>query len=227
MKTPKIEIRISKKEDYFVLIEASKLSLQDKFMKYKPVTEYEKELKAFLEQSIKGGTKDFYCQRIDPSIRENGQIYYELGQKPGVGKSFNWWQYAAERFWPERHSRLGFEREYKLFQGMLIKQLVDSGWRVKKAWNAVCEDSEDLGHYENSKKAKYTFEPTGSRQVLEFFDLANTIKYLADEKDTDSFYVASGHYFDCSYLAPTSYTIKFKSNESCNKYAVGWIVLPI
>ena len=42
----------------FPVVEASKLSLKDNFMEYKPQTEEQKRLKKSLEQSIKEGLKE-------------------------------------------------------------------------------------------------------------------------------------------------------------------------
>ena len=60
---------------------------------------------------------------------------------------------------PERASRLGIKTEYIAFLGVLIKKLVDSGWKVDDAWDAVCNDSKKLGHYWNSENAMHVPEP--------------------------------------------------------------------
>ena len=196
MSTTEFEIKVSGgQDDTFVLVEASKLSLKDEFMKHKPKTDAERKFKELLTKAIQTGIKDFYRPRMDPSFSEDGGICYKAGLKPAVGKSYNWWNKVAVEFYPERHSRLGTRLEYVAFLGVLIKKLVDSGWTVENSWNAVCNDSRQLGHYWNSKNAKHDLEPTGSREICGFFDLANTYKILARDEEAGGFWLAGG---DCN-----------------------------
>lgn len=79
-------------QDAFVFVEASKLSLKDEFMKYKPKTAREENFKKQLAEAIKKGVKDFWAPKYDPSFNEEGTgICYVPGKKPAVGKSYNWW----------------------------------------------------------------------------------------------------------------------------------------
>lgn len=233
----------------FVLCEASKLSLDDEFMKHIPCSKREEEFKESLEEAIKSGLKDFYRPVCDPSFDETGNICYVSGAKPAVGKSYNWWEETAKKFCPERGSRLGMKKEYIAFLGILIKELskavwivVDARngvwsvadaqtvvWNVADAWNAVCTDSKELGHYWNSLNAKkHEFEPTYSRKVCGFYDLANTYKILLKDKDEEGypiFWYASGSYIcnrDVFPLANINRYCFFNSNQ---RDSVGWLVL--
>jgi len=212
-------------QDAFVFVEASKLSLKDEFMKYKPKTAREEKLNKQLTEVIKNGIKDFWRPKYDPSFNEEGTgICYVEGKRPAVGKSYNWWNKVAKAFCPERHSRLGTKSEYVAFLGVLIKKLVESGWEVEEAWSAVCNDSRELGHYWNSQNAKHAFEDTGSREICGFFDLINTYKILAYDEEAGGFWLAGGiygNYGDCYPLADLGLWNIQGDNDD---YGVGWLV---
>ena len=84
-------------KDVLRLVEASKLSLNDKFMQYKPVGgTNECIFKEMLTEAIKSGLNDFWRPKMDPSFDETGHICYVAGKRPAVGKSKEWWQKEAE-----------------------------------------------------------------------------------------------------------------------------------
>ena len=227
-----IKVNVSKEKivrssvETCVLIEASKLSLEDKFMQHEPKTKNAKELKALLKEVITCGIKDFWRPRLDPSFDndENG-IRYVAGNKPAVGRSCTWWETKAKAYNPKCISRLGTRLEYVAFLGVLIKALISEGWDVADAWNAVCNDSQKLGHYRDSENAKHDFEPTGSREICGFYDLANTYKLLADDKEAASFWVAGGDCFNYSYYIPLADFVRNNGQDCDNYRGVGWLVL--
>lgn len=217
--------KVCENEDLFVRIEASKLSLQDKFMQYEPQTKREKEFKALLTEVIRGGVKDFYRPRIDPCFDCDSEICFIAGNEPAVGKSYDWWEEIAKRFNPNRKSRLGTKSEYVAFLGVLLKKLIEEGWSKGKAWNAVCNDSKKLGHYWNSENAKHDFETTGSREICGFFDLANAYKILAEDIDAGGFWLAGGVCnFDCIGYPLAGLGHCFERYCNLND-SVGWLVL--
>ena len=207
-----------------LLVEASTLSLDDKFMKYKPQTKQEKAFKKLISKAIKSELKDFYRPVCDPSFNDDMTgICYEFGKKPAVGKSYNWWANTAKEFM--QNSRLGTRYEYVAFLGLLIKKLVESGWSISTSWRAVCTDSIELGNYLNSDYEKFSLEDTGSREVYGFYDLANTLKILAEDKKAGSFWVAGGCYGCNSYYSPLA---RLRHDDRRNiyfNYCVGWLVL--
>ena len=224
-------------DDMFILVEASKLSLDDEFLKYKPITEREKDFKELLTKVIQKGISDFYRPKYDPSFDEEGTgISFKAGEKPAVGKSYNWWNEVAKKFMPKRHSRLGTKSEYVAFLGVLIKMLVADGFRVAKAWDVVCNNSKRLGHYSNSIGAKDDLEKTGMRRICVFHDLANTCKMIAEDDDEclDSFWLAGGNYILTSLdypLARLGRCVDYDDWAIWNDCdaddfgSVGWIVL--
>lgn len=214
------------REGIFKKVPASELSLEDDFLKYTPKTEYEKQFKKEVKKVIKAGVQDFWCPVCAPSFDEDGRICYEPGKMPAVGKNYNWWENNAKNFWPERGSRLGTRSEYIAFLAILIKELIVSGKSKKWAWNAVCNDSKELGHYRNSEKAKYDFEPTGRREICGWCDLANSYKIMAEDKEVGGFWLAGGLYYDFSYDIPLAVLDHYDCR--CNDfyiYSCGWIVL--
>ena len=212
--------------DVFVKVPASELSLADEFMKYEPKTTAERRFKEKVEKAIKGGLKDFYHPKYDPSLSEDGtSICYVPGKKPAVGKSYNWWAKVAKEFNPERKSRLGTKTEYIAFLAVLIKMLVDSGKSVEWAWNAVCNDSKKLGHYWNSENAKHAFEDTGSREICGWCDLANACKILAEDEEAGGFWLAGGICFDGSNSNPLADLYHSYYRNNGNFHGCGWLVL--
>ena len=212
-------------DDVFVLVEASKLSLSDRFMKHSPKNEREKKFKELLKKVIKKGINDFYRMKYDPSFNGDGTgVTFEAGNKPAVGKSYNWWKKVAKEFMPEQNSRLGTKSEYVAFLGVLIKKLVEGEkWSVAKAWDAVCNNSKELGHYWDSEDAKHELEETGMREICGFFDLVNTCKILAE--DEDDFWLAGGDYVSDSGIIPLADLYRYADLNDDSSYSVGWFVL--
>lgn len=210
-------------EGVFILCEASKLSLEDEFMKHEPRTDNEESFKKELKKAIQRGVNDFLRPKYDPSFDLEGKICYVPDAKPAVGKSYSWWKENAEKYIPGK-SRLGRKEEYLAFLATLIKKLVSEGWRIDAAWDAVCNDSRDLGNYRNNNGAKRRkLELTGSRKIACFYDLANTFKILSSENA--GFWNASGSYYCNSGDIPLSEMDKYYSYNDKNDYGVGWIVL--
>lgn len=215
-------------EDIFKKVPASELSLEDDFLKYTPKTEQEKQFKRAVKKAIKAGVHDFWRPVCDPSFDDDGRICYEPGKMPAVGKKCEWWEKNAKNFCPERGSRLGTKYEYIAFLAVLIKELVASGKTLEWAWNAICNDSKELGHYRDSENAKEDFEPTGSREICGWCDLANSYKIVAKNKEGGGFWFVGGSYRDDNHYF---YRYCLSALRSCNHYgrdnciSCGWLVL--
>ena len=212
-------------EEYFPVAKLSTLSLDDEFLKYEPETDNQKKFKERLVKAIKSGLSDIRVQRIDPSFDDDGNICFCRGKKPAVGKSANWWKKKAEEFLPEHGSRMGLTKEKIGCLGLLIKYLVEeNGYTLSNAWKAVCDQSKDLGHYWDSKNAKYDFEPTGSRQVGDWCDLGNICKITKDE-EASGFSLVGGCYNFYGDFCPL--TVVGSIYNPINDYnnSVGWLVL--
>ena len=214
------------KHPMFVLIEASKLSLDDDFMQYNPKNLREETFKNLLKEVINKGIPDFYCAKIDPSFTEDKEgIVFERFSEPAVGKSAAWWSRKAKAFSPERNSRLGTENEHIAFLGCLIKILADNGWGIENAWDAVCCDSTELGHNSNSKNAKHTLEKTGNRGACGFYDLGNTYKIISEGRKSNSFKLVGTSYHQIGHMYPLVSTSNVSDEWYNFQTSVGWIVL--
>ena len=94
MKTKISDDRISMPTN-IILVEASKLTLEDIFMSHEPKTEEEQEFKTALTEVIRTGIEDFYRPAMDPSFsdKEKTKIHYMAGEQPVVDKSYYKSQY--------------------------------------------------------------------------------------------------------------------------------------
>ena len=214
-------------DKYFPIAKASTLSLEDEFLKHEPKTKEQRKFKNALISAIESGLSDFRAQRMDACFDEEGNICFKSGMKPAVGKSPNWWKETAKKFMPEKGSRLGTTKERIAFLGLLIKYLIEEkGYTVSNAWKAVCDQSKDLGHYWDSENAKHDFEDTGSRQVSEWYDLANTYKITVDD-EVGGFSLVGGRYYHNGNFSPLAdvYSVDYPDNGCSN--SVGWLVLSV
>jgi len=212
--------------DNFVLVEASKLTLEDNFLQFVPKTSAERAFKRLLIEAIQEGVKDFWRPKYDPSLDAQLGIVFEPGKRPGPSITCSWWRKTAKKFNPKRKSRLGTEYEYFAFLGVLIKRLIASGWSVEEAWDAVCNDSKKLGNYANCHEFDFVLEPTGSREICGFADLGNTMKILTRTKNT-GYWLAGGFFIADSCRMPLSYLVRGrKANDILpSDLYVGWVIL--
>lgn len=230
-------------DDVFRFVRASKLDVEY-FRSMRPSHNQPKAMHLYMEilRVIKRGVGDFWRPIYDPSFDEEGRICYAPEKRPARGKkSYNWWVNAAKNVYPERKSRLGTNDEYIAFLAVLIKELIGAGMSREDAWNAMCEESEDLGvclDYDESRAfcaEEYGnwYELTGSRRICGWYDLGNTEKLLADVDDADSFWIAG----TCTCLGvPLARMSEYGVNEFedpeygtegdfIQDDACGWIVL--
>ncbi len=214
----------------FIKIPASELKLEDEwFENYHPSNDKLIAFKEKIEKVIKRGVKDFYRPNIDPSFNSGGTgICYMFGSKPATGKSYNWWVVAARDFYPKCKSRLAKESEYYAFSAYFIKRLVEIGWKIDDAWEAVYKASKELGHYYDSEDAKHALENTGSREILGFCDLINTYKIFSEDEDNEEekgLCLAGGCYMNKSYESPLGEIIHNEDRDYEYRYGVGLVVM--
>jgi len=209
-----------------VLIEASKLSLNDKFMKHRPRTEKEKELKSWLEEVIKKGVKDFYRPKVYEELvpPEYVYTYYREGINYPVN-SYIELKKRATAFAPYYKSRLGKKSEYVAFLGVLIKMLVKEGKTVSSAWRLVCNDYHKLGRYIDSLSKKHGFESCGIRAIIcTCLDLTKVGKILTDDEDKDDgYWVVSGVFAKRSKSSPIV-SMGYVSNFDYTDNGIAWLV---
>lgn len=207
-----------------IYVDAESLSLDDKFLQYMPKTENQENTLNLIKEAITKKVRNFYLL-ITPSFNEDHTgIVAEFGRKPAVGESLRWWIKAAKAYCPERNSRLGTKLEYGAFLGVLIKKIHKSGFDISEAWSMVCSDSSSLGHYWNSPDFKHNLEPTGSRYMFGFYDLANTFKLFMNGDETSGFLLASGSFDVDSCDYPIGEISEIDEPSCPISYTTGWIV---
>ncbi len=157
-----------------VKVEASKLSLDDKFMQYTPKNNREASIKKTMKSIINHGIEDFWRPKYDPSFDEEFRILYVPGKKPAVGRNFKFWLKCFQN----QGLQFGTIRQYIAFYGCQMKALIKIGETVEDAWHMTCTNSIKMGNYTTSNGGRYLstreLEPTGSREICGFYDSGNT-----------------------------------------------------
>lgn len=217
-------------ERRFPIIQGSKLSPNDPCMMHEPVTKNQTKLKNALQELMKTRLYDFRVACMDPSLDWRGNIFFEIGNKPAVKHYTTWWEKKLKEFMPQKDSRMGTINERNIFLGVLIKTLVEEqGYSINDAWAAVCDDSCELGHYSNSENAqKDELEPTGSRKVGKFSDLANVYKIVKNSQNNGYMFTGGAFNFK-SFDAPLM--ARFETANGYNldfcDTSVGWLVMDV
>lgn len=216
-------------EEIFPIVDIENVSLEDRFMQYEPENDLAKRVKKSIIEAKRIGMKNFRIPAMDLSLDDDGKtIVYCAGRKPAVGKSAKWWNENAPKFMPNKNSRMRDDLEHDVVLGVMqIRYLVEEkGYKVKDAWEAVCVDSRELGHYFNSKNAKRKFETTGSRQIGKCFDLGNTCKIVKEHR-TSGFLLFSGRYDKYSFNCPLAHAESVTNSEFNFFGSVGELVLDV
>ena len=212
-------------DEVFPIIDPSEL-IGHKLLAYKPKTRRQERLMADILKGIELKLPAFRAPCMDPS-EEDGKIVFKPGKKPAVGHSAVWWDETWSKFMPSKNSRTGTDLHRAAFLVKQMKYLVDNmNYSVEAAWEAVCNNSRDLGHYKNCKDAKYALEPTGSRKVGLFWDLANTCKILK-KWNSSGFLHAGGYYYDNSKDYPLACLDHIGNPECGYLISVGWPVMDV
>ena len=176
------------------------------WLEHQPTSRRQKEtLDLYQDAKAKGRLHAFTCMTIDASVKD-GKLVYQKGLPIKTGFSQRQWAKMLKDYNPSRNSRQMTRTEYVCRNLFLIQRLVESGYEIAEAWEAVCDDSRKIGHYSNSDNHKNDFEPTGSREVCGFCDLGNAWKFLAEDpwEEADGYWATGGCYYYSSYYGPVS-----------------------
>ena len=124
---------------------------------------------------------------------------------------------------PEKERRLGTTKERIAFLGLLIKYLNEERkYTISHAWEAVCNKSKELGHFNDSKDTKHELELTGGRKVGEWYDLANTFKITINSEKNNSF-LLFGSNMNHSLVDIEKVLYADENYDDC----IGWIVISV
>lgn len=223
------EVKVEKESNLdkmFPIIKASTLSIKDHFLHYEPHTSAHARLRDSVIQGIMEGLQDFRYPIMDPSIDKDGNLFYQAGHWPAVYRSAKFWDEKFQKFMPEKNSRMATLLQRDVFLVFLIKYLVEEkNYTVAAAWEAVNYNSKHIGHYINSKDAKYMFEKTGSRPVGEFYDLANTVKFVKYDNSESGYGIMGGDFRETSGNFPLSCIRVVYNSDFEYEHGVGIMVM--
>ena len=215
-------------DENFPIVSATTLSKNDDFLKREPQSEMEDKLKEGLFYAIEKGVSNFRMPRLDPSIdSKTGKIIFKAGEKPALNKSPEWFFKKFKTFMPTKNSRMATESHRNIYLGLIIKYLIEQeGYGVGEAWNAICNESKELGHFSDSELNKGIIEPTGQRPVGIWFDLGNTCKYITDDERSE-FLLVGGDYSHKSTMFSVSHTIHAIPGNYKRAIAVGQMIMDV
>lgn len=179
-------------DEFLPIVEVSKLSKKDEFLKHNPETAKQEKIKNEIIEIIDLGMEDFRAQRMDLTFDANGNICFKKGEKPAVGKSVDYMMSQAVNFLKEKNTKIGTTKRWVGFLAILIKSLINEGYSVEKAWHVVCDDSTEIGNFRKSSNLQNSMEPTGSREIAGWCDLGNTYKVIRDDLTGEILYVGGG-----------------------------------
>ena len=207
-------------DEMFPVVRASELRLDDEFMHHTPVGWIQERVMKTLLSQIPLGIGDFRRPRMDPSVDDEGNIFFKEGERPGAGKLLAFeWKAKFKAFLPEKNSQIETDIGYDIFCGAYIKELVAKGCNVGRAWYEVCNESGKHGHFWDSPGARDAFELTGSRTQGVWSDLGNTKKIITNEEGTD-FFVVSGSYKNSGSQYPMANKEELRYSEDM-KFSIG------
>ncbi len=224
-----IDLNSPKFEKLFPIIFVEKLSLDSKVMRYSTKTLKQRTFKQLLESAIKQDFPNFRIALYSPSLEgEDCNINFIPGEFPAVGKTANFWFERFKSAIPEKNSRMMSVTEYVLFIGYVMNYLIEEEKMSSKlVWSFFCDDSSQIENYSDSKDLIYDLEPTGSRKIGAFFDLANTSKIVCADNilskfaSFSKFMLVSGSYNESGKAYPICSIGKLNSPDSELNYSVG------
>ena len=161
----------------------------------------------------------FKIATLEPSLSEDGKIFYEEGQRVGRGISYAEWDKAASAFYSdsEWYSALALPEEGDLF---IAYRVAMGMW----SFEYVCDDSSNAGNFWDSPTSSRNFELSGARIVGGFKDgTGNTLKIF---KDDSTFITVGGEYIDSGVTHPISSIHDIAYNATAVNYrGCGVVVL--
>lgn len=219
-------------EEKFPIVRASKLSMEDSFMQFKPNSEEQTLLWESLEFQICSRIEDFRKPAIDPSLDEEGNIVFCPEMDPAVNIKPEQWAQKAREFMLDKNSRIGTNGQYNAWLGTILKYLVEErNLPVAMAWSEVCFNSELLANvFKSPIPVSKGLEKTGSRVINCWADLGNVQKIVRKDKQEGVFLLRGCTYLTRSPVYSLATTCKeFPelgfTNEKLAQKATIWMVM--
>ena len=179
IKTTRNEIAVP---ENFVRIEASKLHVDDEFLSFEPglgwgfskdcvyfnskasLNQFANFKEALIADIKQNRNKDFYVPKVDPSIQKNAgtfgiseRICFIPGMEPTCDHSLKFWRREANKFLPERGSKLCTVSRYRLYLATIIKNLIERGYMGERVWCYTFHDRDEFSKLCKSVAMPYTY----------------------------------------------------------------------
>lgn len=148
--------------------------------------------------------QDFCISVIEPSIDENGNLFFLEGSTVATKVSPPEWWCMAREYWPERESHIARWEQLILWYAYRCAM---GFWSL----SYVAEDSANEGNYWNSPNASRALELSGKRKVGGFCDGAGNTSRLVIQKD-GGFAIFGGSYLDHGEASPVG-KVTFDKSE--------------
>ena len=173
---------------------------------------------AFLKrvaEAIQKINYDYWIANLEPSV-EGRKIYYAENHDVGTGFSCNQWETMAEKYNPERGSRLCNLHELFIWYALRI---VNSLWTL----DYVANNSSSAGNYLNAPKSSECRDKTGAKECGGYRDgQGNTYKIVTSE---GSYALVGGHFnFDGDYY-PVADVGYYDNPSNIHNFSSGVLVL--
>lgn len=206
------------KFDYFFKMGKNEREVVGKWVKeVKAETEKQESFLEKVKAALNIVDYDYKISTIEPSIGENGVIYFEKGNPVAVGISELMWREYAKKFDEKCNSRLATLSELLLWYAYRI---------AIRAWDFsyLADNSSSAGNYWNSPEASQEFELSGVREVGGFSDgIGNTDKLVSLE--TGGFALVGGFYYNFGFEKPVANIKVCDASRACITHGSGVIVL--
>lgn len=179
-------------------------------------TERQKRFVNVVKRAVKAIKYDYYISTIEPSMNEDGEIYFKTGEEVERKITFKQWEEKGTTFAPERESKLATLSELFLWYAYRIATMK---WTIEY----VCDDSSEDGNYHNAPDAAQKFEESGARTVGGFFDgVGNTYKIV---KGNPGFALCGGYHGHNGDCCPVADAYSYNGPDGCGNIGSGVFVL--
>lgn len=154
--------------------------------------------------------KAYFIAKQEPSVDENGRIYYMEGHQVALGYSCNEWRRMAREFAPECNSDIANIHQLMIWYAYRIAM---GFWTIEQ----VCDDSTSVGNYWNADNSSHKLEAAGVRWSGGARDGAgNTFKFVYN--GIGEICLVGGTCFTYGHISPVAAVISGKDSSGDAKY---------
>ncbi len=203
---------------FFMMSVIQREEVKKWFESFKPITNRQKIFYEVLKKAVEKINYDFHIANIEPSIDENGNIYFNENHDVARRLSPIIWRNKAKDFFDNEkwYSDLATLYELTLWYAYRL---------AKQYWSItyVCDNSSSAGNFMDSPNAYHTMVKTGKIKVGGFCDgIGNTFRLVRHGRN----YIRVGSYFKNSGRYNQVFKMTVYSRPTVDdEYGAGVIVL--